>query len=150
MDNDTILLQYGDKLSDKQAEELFAVKALKANPSILQNPFAFEKLCYALNGLKPDFGIIEPANILMVSKAIQKILSILQPKENETLFNHEIIGYIAHIAHEEGWIQLPSILNFAQHNLEELNKNKKELTEDEQKLQDFKLKAVNKYLESDK
>ena len=42
LDNDTIRILAPQK-SEAEAEELFALKAITANPGLLNNPFVFEK-----------------------------------------------------------------------------------------------------------
>ncbi len=139
-DNETILLNNQDK-SEQDLEELFAVKAIKHNPSILENPFSFEKVCYALNHRKPTFDYYEPASVLMMAKAI-KILKDIVPNHN---YDYEIRNYIAIHAHDEGWVELPEILSFANKELQDLNV-KVELDEEMKQMQKMKHDAVSEYL----
>lgn len=141
LDNETILLINNEKLNENQLEKLFALKALKENPSILDNVFSFEKLVYVLNDIKPNIDFFEPPTILHIAKAI-KFLSEQYPDHQ---WHFEINQYIAHIAHEEGWVSLPAILSFAQDALKELHKNT-EFDEEQLKIQNLKHKAVEKYL----
>lgn len=142
LDNETIVL-INDKYSEEELEHLFAIKALRANPSIIENIFIFEKLCYVFNKLKSNVDTFEPPSILQIAKAVKYI------KENfdENIeFNREIKEYIAHIAHDEGWYKLPDILLFAQPELDNLHKNH-ELDNDMMEIQKLKHLAVSKYLE---
>lgn len=140
MDNDTILLLNETK-SEQELEFLFALKALKANPSLLENAFTFEKLVYVLNKQKPNVTHLEPPNILMIAKAID----FLKKDDPDIEFHREIAMYIACIAHEEGWIKLPEILSFADSQLALLTVEH-ELDEEQKALQDLKHKAVKMYL----
>lgn len=141
MDNESVVL-INEKLTELQLEKLFALKALRENPGILGNVFSFEKLVYVLNGCKPNVDVLEPPTILHVAKAIQ----FLNKNYSDNLDWHtEIKKYIACIAHDEGWHTLPEILNFAQNDLDELQKNV-ELDAEQQKFQELKHKAVKEYL----
>ena len=115
------------------------MKAIHANPGLLDNAFVFEKICYALNHTKPNVEYFEPASILQIAKAISKL-----PLHT---WNNEIKQYVAHIARQEGWVTLPKILLFAQHDLEMLSSSV-ELDEDQKKVQQLKHLAVEKYLNS--
>ena len=139
MDNETIVLINEGKYTELELEKIFALKALKANPTILDNPISFEKLCSVLNDIKPNMETFEPASVLMLAKA----LSII--KEHE--WNNEIIQYIAHVAHGEGWLDLPKELKFAEPALKALQIDIEELDEDALKLQELKHKAVERYLD---
>lgn len=75
-DNEYLYYELAKTHSEEKLEQLFALKALKGNPAILKNPFAFEKLCYALNGVKANFNSVEPASILMIAKAVKYILDL--------------------------------------------------------------------------
>lgn len=137
MENDTIVLINDGKLTETQLERIFALRALKNNPEILENVFTFEKLVYVLNGLKPNTDIFDPCTILHISKAVKE-LGI----EN---LNLEVKYYIAHLAKEEGWFKLPGVLSFAQPELDELS-NDIELDKDQKDMQELKHKAIEKYL----
>ena len=139
MENDTIVLINNNRLSENQLEKIFALRALKANPELLENVFSFEKLVYVLNGDKPNITMFDPPTILHIAKAI-KILG-------ECTYHPEIEKYIAALAFEEGWVKLPEVLSFAQDDLDELL-NDVELDEDQLAMQNLKHKAVLKYLES--
>jgi hypothetical protein len=145
MDNETIVLINDNKLSEQELEKVFALKALQENPGILGNVFAFEKLCYVLNNLKPNTTALQPPTILHLAKAIQ----FLQKEYPEHHWHREVKEYIAQIALDEGWYLLPSILNFAQKELDAISYKKEELDEDQKKLQELKHLAVNKYLALD-
>lgn len=142
LDNETIVL-INDKYSEEELEHLFAVKALNANPSIIENIFVFEKLCYVLNGLKSNVDTFEPPSLLQISKAVK---FINEKFDNDMLYNREVHEYIAHVAHDEGWYKLPDILLFAQPELDDLHKNH-ELDNDMMEIQKLKHLAVSKYLE---
>lgn len=143
MDNETIVLINDNKLSELKLERLFALKALKENISLLDNVFTFEKLCYVFNNLKANVETIELANILMIAKAIKTLKNLNYNHE----WNNEIKQYIAHIAHSEGWLQLPEILSFAQDALKDLHQHEDELNSDQIKLQELKHKALATYIE---
>lgn len=142
LDNETILL-INEKLNESQLERIFALKALKENPLILDNVFTFEKLVYVLNDIKPNVDFFEPPTILHIAKAIKFLLE----EYPDHKWHFEINQYIAHIAHEEGWVILPTVLSFVQEALTELQKNKEiELDAEQLKIQELKHKAVEKYL----
>jgi len=143
MDNESIILLSEGKHSEQELEKIFALKALQENPGILGNAFTFEKLCYVLNDLKPNITALEPPTTLHLAKAIQ-FLEKEYPKHN---WHPEIKQYIAAISWEEGWVTLPGLLSFAQHELDMLHQNL-ELDEDQKKLQELKHLAVDKYLSS--
>ena len=136
-DNETLYLELHKTKSEQELEKLFALKALKDNPLILENVLSFEKLCYALNHIKGNFNAFEPASLLMIAKTIKDI--------NHKDFNNEIKQYIAHIAWSEGWINLPEILSFSQNELDSLN-NKHELDEEQKQIQAMKHNALDQYL----
>lgn len=141
MDNETILL-INETKSEDELELIFALKALKENSLILENAFTFEKIVYVLNKIKPNVTYLELPNILMIAKAVQ----YLNKNYNDNIEWHpEIKMYIAYIAKEEGWVKLPKILSFADHELSLLNINI-ELDEEQKILQDLKHKAVEMYL----
>lgn len=142
LDNQTIVL-INDKLSEQELEKLFALKALKSNPSILENFYSFEKLVYVLNNLKPNVDVWEPPTILMFAKAVQ-ILNNLEYNVNHP----EIKEYIAQIAHNEGWVNLPDILKFAQPELNNIQPEAVKLDEEAKKLQEAKHLAVVEYLKN--
>jgi hypothetical protein len=137
MENDTIVLINDGKLTETQLERIFALRALKNNPEILENVFTFEKLVYVMNGLKPNVDIFDPPTILHIAKAVHEL--------HLTDLNFEIRMFIAHIAFDEGWVTLPKVLSFAQPELDELS-NEIELDEDQQAMQNMKHKAIEKYL----
>jgi len=137
--NDTMVILNNEKLLETQLEKIFALKALKENPGILGNVFSFEKLVYVINGQKPNVDALELCSILMIAKAI-KILGL-----EHYDWHSEVKKYIAAIAHDEGWVDLPEILKFAQPELSELHKHT-ELNEDQTKMQELKHQAVEKYL----
>ena len=120
-DNETIILN-NPGTSDQDLEELFAIKALINNPNaILQNVVAFEKFCFAVNGLIPDPEVMDIPNVLMVAYAVKKIEEVL--KKKLILIepaDHFTICYIANVAYDEGWVILPELLHFAQHELDKL------------------------------
>jgi hypothetical protein len=146
IDNETIILVDEGKRSESELEKIFALKALRQNPGILGNAFTFEKLCYVLNDLKPDINTFEPPTILHICKAIQ-FLEKQYPNFN---WHPEIKEYIAQIGLDEGWYLLPSVLNFAQKELDAISYKKEELNEDQKKMQELKHLAVKKYLETGK
>ena len=137
MDNETILLINDNKLTEIQLERIFALKALNENPGILENVFTFEKLVYVMNGLKPNVVMFDPPTILHIAKAVRA----LDLKD----LNSEIKKFIAHLAFEEGWFDLPGVLSFAQPELDEIS-NRIVLDEDQKVMQKLKHKAVEKYL----
>jgi hypothetical protein len=137
LENDTIVLLNDGRLYENQLEKIFALQALKSNPGILGNVFTFEKLVYVLNGFKPNIDILEPSTILHIAKAVKLL--------GEQNWHREVKKYIAEIAFEEGWCQLPDILKFAQDELDEIS-NEVKLDIDQQKMQDLKHKAVERYL----
>lgn len=142
MDNETIVLINNEGLyNENQLEKLFALKALKKNPGILGNVHTFQCLCYVLNGIKPNVTSFEPVTLLNIVKAVNEL------KMGEDFDWHdEIRQYIAHLAFEEGWINLPEILKFSQEQLDELN-CEFEMDEDIQKMQELKHEAVKRYLQ---
>lgn len=137
MDNETAVLINDGKLNENQLEKIFALKATKANPGLLGNVFAFEKLVYVLNDLKPNVDIFDPPTILHIAKAIHLL--------GEQDWHIEVKKYIAHLAKEEGWVYLPEVLSFAQPELDEIS-HSVELDEDQQAVQNMKHHAVRKYL----
>jgi hypothetical protein len=141
MDNETIILLSEGAHSEQQLEKIFALKALQENPGILGNAFTFEKLCYVLNDLKPNVIALEPPTILHIAKAVQ-FLEKQFPNHN---WHPEIKQYIAAIAWEEGWVSLPGLLSFAQHELDMLHQNL-DLDDDQKQLQTLKHEAVERYL----
>lgn len=143
MDNESIILLSEGKHSEQELEKIFALKALQENPGILGNAFTFEKLCYVLNDLKPNITALEPPTILHIVKAVQ----FLEKQFPDHNWHPEIKQYIAYVAHEEGWVKLPSLLLFAQHELDMLHQNL-DLDDDQKKLQELKHLAVDKYLSS--
>ncbi len=138
IDNETIVLLNEGRLSELELEKQFALNALKHNPGMLSNSTTFEKLCFVLNDIKPNMETFEPPCILVIAKALQTL------KHD---WNNEIVQYVAHIAHEEGWHRLPDNLRFAEEALKELQEEI-DLDEDEQKMQELKHVAVKKYLEA--
>ncbi len=136
-DNETLLL-INEKLSEIQLERVFALKALSVNPEILDNPVVFEKMVYVLNEIKPNFEAFNPPTTLQVAKAASMLGS--------RTWHPDIVKYIAHIAHEEGWVEMPSILSFANEELKSLHAGDYTLDEDQQKVQYLKHKAVELYL----
>ena len=121
MDNETIILN-NPSLTDEQFEELFAMKALAINPNaIITNVMAFEKFCFAVNGIIPNPEAVDIPNVLMIAGAIQKIESFLNKKLTfSEPSEHTVACYIAHVAFDEGWVILPNILSFAQNELNKL------------------------------
>jgi hypothetical protein len=120
-DNETIILNNPDLL-DEELEKVFAIKALINNPNaVLQNIMAFEKFCFAVNGIIPNPEAVDIPNILMVAYAVKKAEEVLHTKLLfEEPADHTTIVYIANIAFYDGWVLLPPILNFAQHQLDKL------------------------------
>lgn len=121
MDNETIILTNPD-MSDEDLEELFAIKALVVNPDmVLTNVMAFEKFCWAVNKIIPNIEAFDPPNVLMIAYAVKRAEEVLHRK---LLFiephEHTTIVYIANICWDEGWVILPNILHFAQHQLDKL------------------------------
>jgi len=120
-DNETIILN-NPHLKDEELEELFAIKALAVNPNaVLQNIMAFEKFCFAVNGIIPNEEAVDIPNLLMVGYAVKKAEEVLNKKLLfEEPADHTTIVYIANIAHYDGWVLLPPVLSFAQHQLDKL------------------------------
>lgn len=141
-DNDTISIINGGKLSEAELEKIFVLKALRVYSHLLDDAFVFEKTVYVLNDVKPNIESLQPPTVLHIAKAV-KFINQLYPTHQ---WSHDVIYYIAHIAHEEGWATLPSILKFADHALVELQPETPELDEDQHKLQALKHKAVEIYL----
>ena len=162
LDNDTIALEYADKLSREELEKLFAIKAVVSNPSIVNNVMVFEKLCLALNGVIPSFEHVEMPNTLMVCGAL-KVL-----KDNDIdikNLSETVKKYIACIAFDDGFVVLPEIAKFAQSFLDRLVSdfakelfqevtleilNTKQPWDDEDPISNHcaKIQAVNLYLNS--
>lgn len=143
MDNETIVLINNNKIPEIELEKYFALKALKENPGILGNFFTFEKLVYVLNNIKPNVDVWEPPSILMVAKAINELNKLGQlPQQWES----EVKEYISQLAYNEGWISLPEILGFAQNELDNIQPEKLDLTEQMKQLQELKHLAVREYL----
>jgi len=143
VDNDTLRLIL-PKRSEEDMEYFFAEKAVKNNPAILDGVVAFEKVCYALNKLKPNFETFEPLPIICIAKAV----SILNGIVPDWKPNSEISRYIAYIAHDEGWFKPPNYLSFAAEELNKLNAVH-ELDEEQRKLQELKHEAVKKYVQTE-
>ena len=121
MDNETLILLHPNS-TDEELEELFAIKALiKNEQGILQNVMAFEKFCFAVNTIIPNPEVVDIPNVLMIAYAVKKAEKVLNKK---LLFlepaDHTTIVYIANVAFDEGWVLLPDILYFAQHQLDKL------------------------------
>jgi hypothetical protein len=135
-DNETLVL-INEKLSEVQLEKIFMTKALQARPESLDNPIIFEKIVYVLNGLKSNSEAFHPPTILHLAKAAQLI--------GNRVWSHEIVQYIAHIAHEEGWVDMPEVLLFANDALHALHASH-ELDEDQKRVQLLKHRAVTLYL----
>ena len=142
MDNETIVLIDDGKTPEAKLERLFALKAIKHNPELLDNPMVFEKLCFVFNDIKPNMESFEPPCILVIAKAMQILGQI------KTSWNNEITQYVAHIAQEENWVRLPDILIFAQEALEDLQSDYGILDEDQKLMQSLKHNAVKHYLEN--
>jgi hypothetical protein len=140
-DNEAILLVNENKLSETELETLFALKALKAHPEILDSVLYFEKLVYVLNKLKPNTWSFEPVSILHLCKAFV----FFHKEYPDKVWDREIVEYIAHIAYDEGWMTLPSNLIFAQNSLDLLG-NRVTLDEEQLELQKLKHQAVEMYL----
>ena len=121
MDNETIILLNPD-MSDEDLEELFAIKALIINPNaILQNCMAFEKFVFAVNKIIPNVDAVDIPNVLMIAYAVKKAEEVLKRKLLfEEPADHTTIVYVANICWDEGWVILPNILHFAQHQLDKL------------------------------
>ena len=142
-DNETIAFIANGRFEEGKLEKMFALKAFKSNPYILENAFIFEKFVYACNELKSSAESFEPASILQICKAID----IVKKERPHFLWNNEVIWYIAHIAHNEGWVApLPDILSFVNSALKELERFQGELTPEQQKMQELKHLAVKMYL----
>lgn len=139
-DNETLVL-INEVMSESDLEKFFALKALKANPTILDNVYTFEKLCYVMNGEKPNVDFWDPPNSLQIAKTIKS----LDLKEYN--WNNELRYFIAHILYDEGWVTPPVELDFITSELNELQSDDFELNEDGRKLQELKHKAVKRYLE---
>ena len=120
-DNETIILNHPG-LKDEELEELFAIKALMVNPNaVLQNVNAWEKFCFAVNGIIPNTDAVDIPNVLMVACAVQKAETALHRKMLMTEpADHTTIVYIANVAWDEGWVILPDLLHFAQKELDKL------------------------------
>jgi hypothetical protein len=120
-DNETIILNNPD-LSDEELEKVFAIKALIHNRNaVLQNVMAWEKFCFAVNDIIPDPEAVDIPNVLMVAYAVKKAEEVLHTKLLfEEPADHSTIVYIANIAFYDGWVLLPTILSFAQHQLDKL------------------------------
>lgn len=121
MDNETIALNHPE-MSDQDLEEVFACKALAVNPNaILQNVRGFEMFTFAVNGIIPNEEAVDIPNVLMLAYAVKKAEQVLGKK---LLFSepadHTVIVYIAHCCYDEGWVLLPKILSFAQHELDKI------------------------------
>lgn len=143
MDNETfIFANNSSRYSEGDLEKLFAFKAIESNPYILDNPFVFEKFVYVCNGIKPNVDYFEPPTILHIAKALQTAKH-LRP---EHLWGHEIKMYIALIANDEGWVNLPDPLKIAQGTLESLWREKPTLDDEQKELQRLKCLAVKMYL----
>jgi hypothetical protein len=144
--NESIMLINGESeegLSELALEHHFALKALEENPGILGNYLTFEKLVYVLNGMKPVVDVWEPPTILMIAKAI-KYLQKIEQLPNE--WHGEVVEYIAQIAHEEGWVDMPEVLQFAQKELKALQPQELDLDEEAKKNQAMKHEPVIQYL----
>jgi hypothetical protein len=140
-DNEAILLVNENKLDETELETLFALKALKANPEILNNVLYFEKLVYVLNKLKPNTWSFEPVSILHLCKAF----AFFHKEYPDKVWDREIVEYISSIAYDEGWVTLPAGLIFAQNSLDLLG-NRVTLDEEQLELQKLKHQAVEMYL----
>jgi hypothetical protein len=140
VENETIVLINEGRLSELELEKAFALNALKHNPGILSNPITFEKLCFVLNDIKPNMETFEPPSILVVAKAVKEL-------GYDKEWSNEIKYFIAFLAMEEGWVHLPSILEFAQEALNDIQEEI-ELDEEQIQIQELKHKAIKMYLES--
>lgn len=113
LDNDALALEYADKLSREELEELYAIKACTGNPGIVQNVMVFEKLCLALSGSIPDMESVEKPDAEEAFIAVHKLLK-------NKIINHisdlgeSVLTYIAILCIEDGWVVLPPWLEAVQ------------------------------------
>lgn len=138
--NETLLLLM-PRRSEEQMERFFAEKAILKNPKILDNVLSFEKVVYAFNDLKSDFETFEPLPILCYAKACHQLGTIVP----NWVANLEIKYYLAYLAFDEGWLEMPDQLKFANEQLKLLYPEKK-LDAEQVKLQDLKHRAVRQYV----
>ena len=141
MDNESVVLINNNDLSELKLERYFALKALQANPGILENFHTFGMLVYVLNDLKPNPDVWEPPTSLMICKAVDFLNKNFNPS-----YSREVIEYIAFIFHNEGWVDMPEVINFAASELKALQPQDLELSEEAKEIQHFKHMAVKEYL----
>jgi len=110
LDNDTIALMNDGKLSRYELEELYALKALMANPGMAKNVMIFEKLCLALSGSIPDMEAVERPEFYEAAIAVQKLLKngIIEKVED---LGEQVLKYLAILAVEDGWPVMPDWLS---------------------------------------
>ena len=117
LDNETIYLEFRDKMSREELEELFASKAISQNPGMANNVMVFEKLCLALNGVIPSFDHVEEPSMTMVCGALVKMKKL---GIDVTLLSETVKKYIACVGYNDGFVILPRIASFSQSFLDRL------------------------------
>jgi len=104
-----LLAREGITVHPKVQEKIEALKALIRNNLCYEKWHLFEKMVLVINGLTPNFFVMQVPKMREIYKAVKTMLAIKDEK-----FSDEVAKYIACVAREQGYVYLPEELSFAQ------------------------------------
>lgn len=100
-------------LSDPQVRKALAAKVALYEPKAFSDWGYFHRLAKAFNGYDTEGDFLYDLSLAEVAWAVD----IMRYLDTLTPWGEEVCGYIAAIAHDEGFVTLPGILNFASERL---------------------------------
>jgi hypothetical protein len=101
--------------NEESKNKLMALKVLLSNDYFWQEWEVFEKICVAFNDRLPEFQFMDELSMAEIALAVA-----LAAKIKKRTFKHEVQAYVASVAHEDGYVMLPTMLTFAQEHLDTL------------------------------
>jgi hypothetical protein len=106
----------GGVISQENKDKIQAVKTLHVTDAFWEDMHAFEKMGLALNGIHVVFNLMQDFTTEQIAKAVV----ISSRIKTGIPFSEDVKAYVGTKAHEEGFVYLPPILEFAQPYLNKL------------------------------
>jgi hypothetical protein len=120
-------------LSDVNRDKLLAVSTLLQYPAFYWDAGIFENTTMAFNNYNVMPEVLQEATPAQLSWAVYEAELLMRSDGQDPEFDYEPARYAAVVMHRQGLLLAPSLLVFAQEELDKLNRGHKDLAEEVKK-----------------
>lgn len=131
-------------IPDINKDKIRAAINLLTSSNLFFDAVIFEKTINALNNIETDPKLLQEAQPQHLCWGIKEITILLD--EGTLQWDREPLSYTAIVLHRNGFVKTPDILNFAQEELEKLNKQNLDLPSGTTEAQNNKQEGCSLYM----